>query len=238
LIDTSADGLVVFVGAGASFDCSSVGQRYADWRPPLVTDLFDDRFAQCLAHYPLAQTAASGLRPALEAGPVQLEDHLRDYLRDSVFEHRRRQYWEIPLYLQDVLAGCSHSFSGDTDGYHRLVDQTLAHPAVAFVSFNYDTLLDRSLSRFDAIDSIDDYIASQEARRWLLFKPHGSVNWSRRIEGPELTVRARDDTGVLARLLESGTLKPGLTSSKHGASSIRRKCGNADRKGRPISIQP
>jgi hypothetical protein len=200
------DGIVIFVGAGASFDCCS--RRVADqasWRAPLVTELFAERFARVLSNYPLAQTAAARLRPLMNEGSVALEDHLRSFLRDSPEEHRRKQYWEIPLYLQDLLASCSEDYALELDAYDRLIDTVLIHPAVAFVSFNYDVLLDRTLAKFDPLDTMASYFGSDD-RNWILFKPHGSIVWSRCIAGGKLITSGSGGFGALARDLADGSV--------------------------------
>ena len=79
--------LIVILGAGASYDCSSgLVETRPEWRPPLVTDLFDSRahtFAPILNEYPLAEAAAAEMRWALRDDAVALEEFRRTKLRDS-----------------------------------------------------------------------------------------------------------------------------------------------------------
>jgi hypothetical protein len=185
--------LFVLLGAGASFDASTYyrprGAQWAtaigrDTRPPLVKELFDQRFDDILARYPMARNAAPDIRDAIAEGSgaaaVSLEDHLRTRYRDSNDELDRRRFYSLPLYLQEVL----WSVSGEddvpqADNLDRLVNHLLANFAhVCFVTLNYDLLLDRSLKAIAPLPSISSYITQQ---RWSLIKLHGSVTWGYRM---------------------------------------------------------
>ena len=182
--------LLVILGAGASFDCATAtgGQLHQELRPPLVKQLFEARqaFTRILHEYPLAQKAAADIRPAIASGPIAIEAFLKDELRDSAFEHRRRQYWAIPLYLQHLLFevsrwdyGSRRGYAEQPDCYDRLVNAALKVDEVTFVSLNYDDIFDQRLFLYDPLESMDSYLAS--AKNWSLIKLHGSINWGRRI---------------------------------------------------------
>jgi hypothetical protein len=53
---------------------------------------------------------------------------------------------------------------------------------VLFVSLNYDLLLEAALERYDGHEfaTVDSYVSDQ--KKWILIKPHGSVNWARILE--------------------------------------------------------
>jgi hypothetical protein len=144
---------LVVLGAGASFDCASKEvPRNRDYRPPLVTELFEPRkeFARILHRYPLAEQAAAGIRTALSSGSIAIEAFLRDELRDSEHPHERRLYWSVPLYLQDLLFEVSswdppYGYTSQPDSYDRLVKAAMRVDQVTFVTLNYDVLLDRRL---------------------------------------------------------------------------------------------
>jgi hypothetical protein len=190
--------LIVVLGAGASFDCAGplVG-RNDGRRPPLVTELFDERFADILHEYPLAEQVAPDIRIAVGSGQLALEAYLRDELRNSEYEHLRRRYFAIPLYLQHLSFEVSHSFTSHPDNYDRLITEALRFERVTFITLNYDTLLDDRLAIDSAIGSIDDYVSSK--RRWSLVKLHGSVNWGRAVQHPEPPTRSEVGQLIAAR---------------------------------------
>jgi len=163
-----------------------VPDRHDDYRPPLVTQLFEARptFTRILHQYPLAEQAAADIRPALSRGSVAIEAFLKDRLRDSGYEHDRRQYWAIPLYLQHLLFEISmwdydsgRGFTAQPDSYDRLVNAALRVDEVTFVTLNYDDLFDRRLFIHGALESMESYLA--HGQKWALIKLHGSINWGR-----------------------------------------------------------
>jgi len=182
------DHLFILLGAGASFDCASnyVTVR-AESRPPLTTELFDSRFEDILHFYPLAETAAAEIQPAVERGPIAIEQFLREKLRDSPHLHRRQMFRAVPLYLQHLLFNISSwepstvtGYTRHPDNYSRLVSTTLDLDEAVFITLNYDILLDRRLfAHGPALNDIDSYIGSD--KNWSLIKLHGSVNWARRV---------------------------------------------------------
>jgi hypothetical protein len=160
----------------------------AELRPPLATELFELRpsFTRILHEYPLAEQAAADIREVLSSGSIALEAFLRDRLRDSEHQYRRRQYWAIPLYLQHLLFevsyweyGLGSGYTAHPNVYDRLVNATLRVPEVTFVTLNYDTLLDDRLFMTGGPVSIESYLAPDENR--ALIKPHGSIDWGRRV---------------------------------------------------------
>jgi hypothetical protein len=178
--------LVVIIGAGASFDCSGPGVelRNLDWRPPLVTELFDTRarFARVLHEYRLAEMAAADIRPAIRSGAVAIERFLRERLRESDDPYARRRFRQVPLYLQELLFNAGRTngrgFTQHPDNYDALINAALALEDVVFISLNYDTLLDRRLFAYPpGLHSLDAYISPDP--NWCLIKLHGSVNWGR-----------------------------------------------------------
>src|SRR5262245_19697098 len=97
--------LIVLLGAGASFDCSQDPPLDTGWRPPLVTQLFDERdeFTSILGRYQDAQSLAPDLRVAVRAGAGSLEDYLREHVVNATSPYDQRRFRSIPLYLQNVL---------------------------------------------------------------------------------------------------------------------------------------
>ena len=92
------DQLVVIVGAGASYACTYENPLDEGWRPPLVTQLFDERpaFTGILDRYQDVQTLAPDLRHASRgASAIGLETYLRDQVRDSAHQNDRRRYRSV-----------------------------------------------------------------------------------------------------------------------------------------------
>jgi hypothetical protein len=180
--------LLVILGAGASYDCTSgdVPDRHDDYRPPLVTQLFEGRptFTRILHQYALAEQAAADIRPVLSNGSVAIEAFLKDRLRDSEYEHDRRKYWAIPLYLQHLLFDISmwdydsgRGYTAQPDSYDRLINAALRVDEVTFMTLNYDDLFDRRLFIHGTLESMQSYLGP--GQKWALIKLHGSINWGR-----------------------------------------------------------
>lgn len=107
--------LVVIVGAGASydslprdvFDQLALGD-VANYRPPLATELFDDRpaFGMALDKYPQCAALVGELRRLLRGG-AQLEQELERYQQESEqYPPLQRQLVAIRFYLQEILWTC------------------------------------------------------------------------------------------------------------------------------------
>jgi hypothetical protein len=178
--------LLVVLGAGASYDCASLHVRpHEEMRPPLVKELFDQRFADVLNEYPLAEQISPDIRIAVSSGAVGLEAYLRHELHESEFAHLRRRYQAIPLYLQHLLWQVGRRYARHPDNYDRLITEALRFERVTFVTLNYDTILDRRLALDRPMRSMDDY--GSHSSHWSLVKLHGSINWGRPIVGSEWT---------------------------------------------------
>ena len=97
--------LAVILGAGSSYDCvtANVTQYDANYSPPLTKDLFAFRasFNEILRKYPKAEALSDQIRTRVAAG-----DSLEAILRSLEAERNiflKRQYYAIPLYLQELL---------------------------------------------------------------------------------------------------------------------------------------
>jgi len=99
----------------------------------------------------------------------------------------------LRFYIRRVIALCDqHWFdlSSGVTNYHSLVDALdrwakQRNEDILWVTFNYDTLLERALSDEAqvAYNAIDAYPARIRAR---LFKLHGSINWAyQRMKSPQ-----------------------------------------------------
>lgn len=166
-------------------------RRAPSTAPPLFKDLFSSEYADVLARHRNVGTIAAQTR-LLAEGAIELEAYIRDQLRDASSAHRRRQYFALPFYLQDLLLQASSTYTSHADRDDVLVDEALRVPDVMFATLNYDTLLDGVLASHRPLRTLDDYIGADNT--WSLLKLHGSIDWGREI--------IRDETRPLASVEE------------------------------------
>jgi hypothetical protein len=196
--------LLVIFGAGATHDAS----RYAagEAPPPVARRLFDTRheFGDIIDLYPQVRALVPRLREAATVNAVSIEE---------VFEHivtaaRGRSATRLQLagaryYIRDAieLSVDRFAFRGahGVTNYHELVDRIDAalepsRDGVLYVTFNYDQLLEVAIADTlgQEFQSIDDYVANTQR---LVIKPHGSVNWRRRVGYPSGASLAAPWTG-------------------------------------------
>lgn len=205
------------LGAGASADCSSeaIAGASTQWRPPLVQELFETRFASVLNQYPLAQFAAADIR-RLDPSALSIERFLKENYAGSTSELTRRKFLSVPLYLQHLLLAVSTQYTPQPDNYDLLISRIFEQLDLEtlFVTLNYDLLLDRRLDTISPLDNLDDYLGRD--RGWSLIKLHGSVDWGRRILGAE-TVNETNPSAHL-RYADGITLCRGPLSEIRGVS--------------------
>ena len=211
--------LLVILGAGASFDSSPTippppGPTPPEWeqaRPPLTYDLFNDRRHQYhfLARYPAASGIVRRIQRRIEADE-NLERILWELQTEAnSYPQRLLQLLAIRFYLRDYLADCSGRWYQQHDTvttYAEFVDQinrhsTLTGEEVTYVTFNYDTLLDKTLEAhcLRNLRTIDGYLAPGGP---AYIKVHGSVNWRRQtgVRGSESM--GTGPTEVIAQAIE------------------------------------
>lgn len=220
--------ILVILGAGASFDSVPPphGQerwdwRAVDWMPPVTDDLFADKavYRDILKLLSGAPAAIDRVLDGLQARGSTVEVELQSLLIESEAGDAQlpRQLLEITYYLQAVLWRCSEEWSdqrGGMSNYVRLVSaleqwRERNEARIAYVTFNYDTLLERAITR--AIGEVFDGPGRFEqaplcARdTWALFKLHGSVDWGRVVaaEIPERRGATKpSELSPYARMLE------------------------------------
>ena len=179
----------VILGAGASYDAyNGLGRADEDWQPPLVKELLGraetDTFTEILRRYQGAMHLAGVAKPLTERRQeVGLEEQLTEF-SDSDDRLTRAHFDQIPAYLRDLLWRVSSIYGRQAGSYSQLLYGLLAKTRheVAFVTLNYDTILEQELIRRDPdrrLKSWNDYFASGHPAR--IFKLHGSVNWARRL---------------------------------------------------------
>lgn len=178
--EVEATRLFIF-GAGASFGMSyDTTFSSSKFRPPLVTQLFDERFQDIYKAYPAVVNSISVLR-----FQNNIEQHFQNewnniskaYKPNLLRDHINFQY-----YLQNLFSIVSEkNRNHEANLYDVLFEQVISslpkNGRIVVVNFNYDTFIEQSLERIwnQSFFNIDDYV--DDKRQVNLFKPHGSCNW-------------------------------------------------------------
>ncbi|MBR4690267.1 MAG: hypothetical protein IKO90_07370 [Bacteroidales bacterium] len=180
--------LFVF-GAGASAYCSLEKNDKDDTavalrRLPQGNELFSEQICSSLFSEGL-----QSVLPIYEAKGLDLESFLQLY-----FEKIRSRYDEISLRnliniqfcVQENIRSITNDIQSSFSRYNvyalfisyiRDYLQDVQNQCVSIVSFNYDTLLEKSIEMEcgKTFNCMSDYVSSQNTIQ--LFKPHGSINW-------------------------------------------------------------
>lgn len=178
--------LLTVFGAGASFDSVPHVPLTADvrWRPPLASQLFDERFAGMLSIFKRCEPIV----PFLTKPGASIERILQEYLDEALqYPDRYRQLMALRYYLQYMIWECETQWELETRGtssYTTLIDQmnrwSPRSERIQLVTFNYDRLLESALKVFGfKISSFADYTSHE---RFRVAKLHGSVDWGRELE--------------------------------------------------------
>ena len=213
--------LTVILGAGASYDLVPPGMASVkkDYRPPLTKDLFagdNDRFEDILTKYPDALNLAATIRVRMGRKEQEpLEAVLRS-LTDDRNENIARQVRQIPLYLQELFGTVSELYTPLPVNYSYLVTKVLTShfERVAFVTLNYDLLIEKAIEAFVGapIRDLKSYVGTSE--KWLLVKLHGSVNWVTSVRDG-IGGHAKSHEGVLAAIRELPAIEGPLQFIHH-----------------------
>lgn len=164
----------------------------------MTAQLFAREHHRVLDDHPLVAAIAPALRGALAEGAVSLEDYLREDLRDGPTEYSRRAFAAVSLYLQHLLWDVSRPEAwrgpaGGPENYQWLLKAALMDrviQTVIFVSLNYDAILDDQIATYGhPLEGFGDYVNPR--CRWMLLKPHGSIQWVRPLpSSPQTEFRA------------------------------------------------
>jgi hypothetical protein len=176
---------VVIVGAGASFDSiDATGAKDHVWCPPIGKELFkySKEYNAILENYPGAESFRSAINQSRDIEEFfQTKDDLSGLPGGA---NTKMQLINTQFYLQELFHKISSNYTDfGTSNYESLASLALdfhikhSQEAIVFISFNYDTLLERALSKVWRVrfDKIDDYIDGPVK----VIKPHGSCNWFR-----------------------------------------------------------
>ena len=200
--------LTIVIGAGASYDCVSQGRSDIDldYRPPLTNDIFASRrsFNGVLHKYQKVEALTDEIRTKLARG-LSIEQLLREFADERIFV-LRKNYFEIPFYLQELLGEISFHYvrTGSTK-FATLFRMILRSEfkQVLLITLNYDLFLEKAITALTGhtFVNLSSYFPTDQ--KWMLLKLHGSVLWGR----PLLNSPAvGSTTGVLDALNEEPSL--------------------------------
>lgn len=186
--------LVVVTGAGATYD--SIGSipptSHDVRRPPLTQQLFAEGYLQrYLAPYPAARSLIAAL--SIDPSKADFETLLSRELEASRSPDLARRFVALRFYLRDLIEESSADWSDIVVGatnYSWLVAEVehwrdRVGGYVAWVTFNYDQLLENALADLYTHDfghgGVPDIQLSTytSPSTWSLTHLHGSVRWTR-----------------------------------------------------------
>lgn len=162
--------------------------RFRDfaYSPPIANELFSKKFQPYIKQYKGVELSLSSLRafgndvegffekewkginesynPTVSARHINITYYLRD-LFNKISVETINEFYDCNLY------------SLFNDKIQKYLSQKRKEK-IAFVSFNYDTVLDHYISEFfsTSFNSMTDYVNFNH-NPFFLFKPHGSCNW-------------------------------------------------------------
>lgn len=191
-IDTANVKKLIIIGAGASYDFSS---SYIE-KIPLTKSIFSEENYEYLQHFPGAHYYID-----LINADTDLEAFFQkqwDSVTKSYNIHALRKIINTQYFLHYLFYKKSYlNKSAIRNHYKALVAflDDYCHSKIqkaAIVSFNYDTLLEDAIIKNYNIplNTVDSYI--ENTSNLLLFKPHGSANWIRKVKGTENKTSPKD----------------------------------------------
>lgn len=217
--------LLVIFGAGASYDsCAVYPPRGVDrpsgikvlsnmssqveGRPPLADHLFQPAYT---GRNPEDVQRAALLISRIQTHSGSIEERLQHYVTKAkaspVF---RGQIQALRFYLHKTIQSCETHWrasvtAGGLTNYATLIgaiEEGGQHQEVFLVTFNYDTLLEQTLTSGlgIALGKPEGYLAHA---RYRLIKPHGCLTWSH----PVLTALGHFDSegSLRTRVIEAAT---------------------------------
>ena len=171
--------LAVILGAGASHDVcpDSTTIKEGAWSPPIVATMFKSRaLDEVLDRHPQAQALMASIRTEVRQGQKGFEESL-GYWMQNTSEGIERQLLQVPIALHDYFSQVSENYTKDATNYSHLINCTVPQGIhTAFITFNYDTLLEKSLSNITG-NVFGTERAYRSSSDWVLVKLHGSVGW-------------------------------------------------------------
>jgi hypothetical protein len=189
--------LLVIFGAGASYDSDRgwPSDRNTDrdqYRPPLASGLFAERFNEVLLANAECVAVASQLRYSKNI-EHDIERFAAQAANGEKYPYRARQLLALRYYIRDLIVRCEDEWpkhSAGATNYVSLLDKVMVwqqerRESVVFTTFNYDVLLEQATERvyYRHFDSLDSYVSDT---RCLVVKLHGSTNWMREVALPTI----------------------------------------------------
>ena len=196
--------LVIITGAGASHDCvqSSRANINSEFTPPLTKNLFNTALqednptnkviALHLSNNHLAYQVGYKFHSSFSGHKLEqnLVKHLLEYKNRKKYIIKN-QYWSVPIYLYELFWDISRKYLptpyGLPSNYKILIDEISKskYNQIIWLNLNYDLLADYAIkiSVISQFSSLDDYmqLETKDGLRIKYTKPHGSVNWWRKI---------------------------------------------------------
>lgn len=186
---------IVILGAGASYDCINKyheeGYKLEEtlkWRPPLGNDILGSRenFRDIYDLYPGAELFSHSINASND-----IEEFFQKKWSQAIEKNDNVTLANLintQYCFQHLFYEISKQYSRNigVNNYQILVQQAYDYTVqsgeeVAFITFNYDLLLERALLK--VFDSTDDITLETYTKYSVkIFKPHGSCNWVRRFK--------------------------------------------------------
>jgi len=179
--------LLVILGAGASYDSVSHFRAPAqsDDRPPLASELFENRpeFVKVMYRFGRCRQIV----PFLRGQGVAIERELaRIQSQADSFDDVHSELAAIRYYLRFAIRECVERWVRKHYGINNYVTMVReiarwraeSGEKVAFVTFNYDTMLETAVMQVLGF-SVSDFLSYIRNPDYSVFKLHGSVNWAR-----------------------------------------------------------
>lgn len=206
------ENLLIITGAGASYDVIDFNSTPVNepYRPPLTKNLFYPQvpspdevpseteesgfILKCLENHPRANQIGYEFR--LHFGEGDKEQNLEQYLlelKENPSFLKKSQYWSIPLYIKDLFNTISHEYLpakgyGLPSNYQALINEISKsnYKQAIWLNLNYDLFADFAIraSTNNDLSNLDEYmnIETQDGLKIKYVKPHGSVNWFKRLD--------------------------------------------------------
>lgn len=179
---------MVILGAGASYDCIFNHDYDGDllkWCPPLGRNLFsyNSLCSEILRMYPGAESFRSEISHCIDIEEVFQKKYALAHNPNGA--KLLLQIVNVQFYLQHLFSEISKNYIDfGPSNYEILMRQAYDYyletgEDVVFVTFNYDTLLEKSFEKILGIKikDVSDYIKYPIK----IIKPHGSCNWLKRV---------------------------------------------------------
>lgn len=204
--------LITGAGASYDVVDRSLIPTNAEFRPPLTKNLFypypnyirDSKLEKqlesnyvnlCLVDHPVASKI--GLAYKMRVIKGKEEEGLEDFLQNLKNDKKtlmRNQFWSVPIYLHDLFSEISKRYISSvtqqpiSTNYKLLIEaiNDSNYKQVIWINLNYDLLADFALkmSVTRSLNNLADYLKLEtpDELKIMYTKPHGSVDWFKKID--------------------------------------------------------